>query len=202
MNNLAYMGQDGNTVAPKVEELLRKELAGGPYPYSVDGSGAAGPSTKSVIADVASSVFGGSVTPLFAIHFDIQQPRPAQLDVHMLRQGLGCVAGSLAYMTVINKPAAGEVLLGDDGKFTGNAEVAGKLNAKKDVLKKCGDFAVQKGGLTGVELKIQRVLRITPQDRMSRIVAVTLPKSKSMGFSASLSSKEFLEMVALLESAL
>ena len=27
MNNLAYMGQDGQTVAPKVQELLGKELA-------------------------------------------------------------------------------------------------------------------------------------------------------------------------------
>lgn len=29
MNNLAYMGQDGQTVAPKVEELLNKELGEG-----------------------------------------------------------------------------------------------------------------------------------------------------------------------------
>jgi len=120
----------------------------------------------------------------------------------MMRKGLGCVAGSLEYSTALNKRLAGEVVLGDDGKFTGNADAAGKLNAKKDLLKKCGAFAMREGGLTGAEIKIQRMLKIRPQEGGAQIVAVTLPRSKSMGFGASLGSKEFLEIVGLLEATL
>jgi len=203
MNNLAYMGQDGQTVAPKVEELLGKELAaGGPIPFSVESEGGGGISARSVLKDVGSSLFGGNATPLFTIHFDIKQPRPIQLDVHMIRKGAGCFAGSLAYATVLSKRIAGEASLGDDGRFTGNADATGKLNAKKDLLKKCDAFAMKKGGLAGSEIQIQRTLKIAPQESEAQLIAVTLPRSKSMGFSASMGSKEFLEIVDLLEATL
>ena len=203
MNNLAYMGQDGQTVAPKVEELLRKELAAsGPIAFTVETEGAGGVSAGSVLQDVSTSLFGGKVTPLLTIRFDIAPPRAIRLDVHMLRQGLGCVAGSLAYATTLNKPLAGPVTFDDNGKFAGDADAAAKLNGKKDLLKKCDAFAMKQGGLSGSEVKIQRTFRIAPQEGGAQLVAVTLPRSKSMGFSASLGSKEFLEIVALLEGAL
>jgi hypothetical protein len=202
MNNLAYMGQDGQTVAPKVEELLQKELgAGGPIAYAVENEGAAEVSAQSVLTDVGTSLFGGKVAPLFTIHFDISQPRSIRLDVHMLRQGLGCVAGSLAYSTNLSKSLAGDVSFGDDGKFAGDATAA-KLNGKKDLLKKCDAFAMKQGGLAGNEITIQRTFRIVPQAGGAQLVAVTLPRSKSMGFSASFGTKEFLEIVSLLEATL
>jgi len=46
------------------------------------------------------------------------------------------------------------------------------------------------------------MLKIRPQEGGAQIVAVTLPRSKSMGFGASLGSKEFLEIVGLLEATL
>jgi hypothetical protein len=203
MNNLSYMGQDGRQIAPKVEELLRKELAAeGTIAYTVKSDGETGITAKSVLSDVSASLFGGKITPVLGIHFDIAQPRPTHLNVYMMRKGLGCVAGSLEYSTALNKRLAGEVVLGDDGKFTGNADAASKLNAKKDLLKKCGAFAMREGGLAGSEIKIQRMLKIRPQEGGAQIVAVTLPRSKSMGFSASLGSKEFLEIVGLLEATL
>jgi hypothetical protein len=202
MNNLAYMGQDGQKVAPKVEELLRKELAaGGPIAYVVEGEGS-GISAQSVLKDVGSSLFGGKVTPLLTIHFDITQPRSTQLDVYMMRQGLGCIAGSLAFATVVSKRLTGQVSFGDDGKFMGDADAAGRLNARKDLLKKCDVFAMKEGGLAGSEIKIQRTLIITPHEGGAQIVAVTLPRTKSMGFSASFGSKEFLEIAAQIESTL
>ncbi len=203
MNNLAYMGQDGQTVAPKVEELLAKELGtGGPITWSVESEGGGGVSAASVLKDVGASLFGGKVTPLFTIHFQITQPRPMQLDVHMLRKGLGCVAGSLAYTTLLGKRIAGEAVLGDGGKFAGDAGAAAKLNARKDLLKKCDAFAMKEGGMPGAEVQIQRTMRIAPQEGGAQLIAVTLPRSKSMGFSASVGSKEFLEIVALLEASL
>lgn len=203
MNNLAYMGQEGEKVAPKVEELLRKELAaGGPITYTVEGEGGGNVSARSVLNDVGSSLFGGKVTPALTIHFDIPQPQSTQLDVYMMRQGLGCVAGSLAYAAVVSKRIASEVSFGDDGKFTGDADAAGKLNARKDLLKKCDAFAMKEGGLGGFKLKIPRTLKIIPNEGGARLVAVTLPRTKSMGFSASLGSKEFLEIAAQIEATL
>ena len=72
----------------------------------------------------------------------------------------------------------GEVSLDDDGRFQGDPAASGKLNARKDLLKKCGAFAVTKGGLAGFEMKVPRFLRITPRDESAEIVVVTLPRSK------------------------
>jgi len=203
MNNGAYMGQDGQTIAPKVQELLTKDLgAGVPASFTIESVGGGGITAKSILKDMSTTFFGGKAKLLLTIHFDISQPRAMQLDAHMIQQGAGCALGSLAYATAISKRVAGPVSLGDDGKFMGDAEAAGKLNARKDLLKKCDAFAVKQGGLAGLELKIDRILKIIPRENGAQAVAVTMPVSKSMGFSASLRAKEFLDLVALLESTL
>lgn len=202
MNNLAYGSQDKQNVGTKVEELLRKELAAPtPIPYEVEDKEAGETGVTSVLKDYRSALFGGSATPLFILHFQISQPRAAGLDVHMYRQGVGCYSGALVYSTVIGKVFSGEVTLNDDGKFSGNADAAGKLNARKDLLKKCGAFAMTKGGLPGMEMKIPRLFKISPHARGAEIVAATLPRSKSMGFSASMGSSEFFELAAAIETA-
>jgi hypothetical protein len=203
MNNLAYGNQDREKIAPKVEELLRKELAaGGPLGFELEDAPAGDVSTRTLLRDAAVALFGGSEIPLFTIHFHPTQPRAFDLDVHLNRQGMGCIGGPLAYATVVNRRVGGEISFGNDGKFAGDAEGAGKLNTKKDLLKKCDAFAVTEGGLDGFKLKIPRTMKIVPHEGGARLVAVTLPRSKSMGFSASLSSKEFLEIAALVEATL
>lgn len=203
MNNLAYATQDPQKVAPKVEELLRKELgATGPIAYEVEDAGAGDTGAKSVLKDAGTYLFGGSTTRLLTIHFHITQPRPADLDVHLSRQGAGCYAGSLVFSTVTSKRIGGDVSFGDDGKFAGDAGAAGKLNASKDVLKKCNAFAVKEGGLTGFEVKFPRLFKIAPNDYGAQIVGATTARSKSMGFSAAFGSKEFFELVSLIEAAL
>ena len=157
MNNLAYGNQKTEEVVSKVEELLRKEVsAGGPIAYSVEDAGTAEVSARSMLKDAATHLFAGNTTRLLTIHFHLTQPRAADLDVHMNRQGMGCYAGSLAFSARLSKSVGSEVALGDDGKFTGDADAAAKLNGKKDLLKKCAAFAVTKGGITGFELEIPR----------------------------------------------
>ena len=203
MNNLAYSSQDKEKVAPKVEELLRKELAASaPLTYAVEEAGTAGVTAGSLLKDMSTTLFGGTETPLFTVRFQIAQPRVASLDVHMRRQGLGCIGSTLLYSATLSKPCGSGVTLGDDGKFTGDAAVAGKLNASKDLLKKCSAFAVTSGGLAGSEMKIPRTLKIVPGERGTEIAAVTLPRSKSMGFSASCGSSDFFELASLIEAAL
>lgn len=203
MNNGAYMGQDGPAIAPKVQELLTKDLgAGASISFAIESVAGDGISAKSIFKHMSTTYFGGKAKLLFTIHFDINQSRAMQLDAHMIQQGAGCALGSLAYATAISKRVPGPVSLGDDGKFMGDAEAVGKLNGRKDVLKKCDAFAVKRGGLAGFELKIDRILKIIPRENGAQVVAVTMPVSKSMGFSASLGAKEFLDMVALVESTL
>jgi len=203
MNNLAYSSQDPQKIGPKVEELLRKELgAAGPVSYQVEDAGAADTSAATMLKDAGTFLFGGSSTRLLTIHFHITQPRATDLDVHMNRQGAGCYPGSLVFSTASGKSVGGEVSFGDDGKFTGDATVAAKLNASKDILKKCNAFAMKEGGLTGFEIKNQRFFKIAPGEAGSQIVGATMARSKSMGFSASFGSKEFFELVSLIETAL
>ena len=204
MNNLAYSGQDGQKIGSQVEELLRKELgAGGPIAYEVEDAGTAEVSARSMLKDIGTRLFSGGTTPLLTVHLHITQPRAADLDVHMNRQGAGCYAGSLVFSTVIGKKVGGEISFGDDGQFTGDATGAGKLGANKDLRKKCEAFAVSKGGITGFEVKLPaRILKVAPHERGAEIVGVTLPKSKSMGFSATFNSKEFFEIAAQIEALL
>ncbi len=77
-----------------------------------------------------------------------------------------------------------------------------KHNANKDLRKKCEAFAMKRGGMPDFELEIQRTMKIAPLQGGAQLIAVTLPRSKSMGFSASVGWKEFLEIVALLEATL
>jgi hypothetical protein len=204
MNNLAYGGQDPQKIGAQVEELLRKELgAGGPILFEIEDAGTAEKSASSILKDVGTHLFSGDTTRLLTLHFHITQPRAAELDVRMNRQGLGCYAGSLIFSTVIGKKVGGEVSFSDKGEFAGDATAAGKLNAQKDVRKKCEAFAVSKGGITGFEVKLpSRTFKIAPHERGAEIVGVTLPKSKSMGLSATFNSKEFFELAAQIEALL
>jgi hypothetical protein len=203
LNNLAYSNQDPQKIGPKVEELLRKELGtAGPVSYQVEDAGAGEISAASMLKDAGTFLFGGSTTHLLTIHFHLTQPRAADLDVHMNRQGAGCYPGSLVFSAVSTKSIAGEVSFGDDGKFAGDAAAAGKLNASKETLKNCNAFAMTEGGLTGFEVKNPRLFKIAPNASGAQIVGATMARSKSMGFSASFGSKEFFELVSLIETAL
>jgi hypothetical protein len=203
MTNLAFGSQKAEKIAPSVEELLRKETgAGGPIVYEIEDAGTADHSIKSLLKDLGTTAFGGDVTLLFKLHFHLTQPRAADLAVDVIRQGMGAYAGSLAYAAVLSRKVGSKVALGDGKQFSGDADAAAKLNASKDLLKKCNAFAMTSGGITGFEISIARRLEVQPREGGALLVAVTLPRSKMMGLSASMASKEFFELVNDLEAAL
>lgn len=203
MNNLAYANQKPEEIANKVEQLLRKELGGdGMILYEIEEENAPPTGANTMLKDFWTAMKGGVTTRLLTLHFHLKAPRAFDLDVTLNRQGAGCYAGPLVYKATLAKPVSGEVQLGEDGKFTGDAALSGKLNAVKDVLKQCAAFAVQKGGISGFELTIPRLLKIAPEAGKTQLVAVTLPRSKSMGFSATFNSKEFFELLPKLEAVL
>jgi len=199
MNNLAYGHQRQDEIATKVEELLRKELGcGSLIPYKIVAQTTEETGVKTTLHDVWTALKSGQTTELFSIHFQLSTPRAFDLEVHMNRQGAGCYAGPLVYSVVIGVAVPSEVTFDENGQFVGDG-AASKLNASKDVLKKSDAFAVKQGGISGFEVKIPRFLKITPHASGAQITAVTLPRSKSMGFSATFNTKEFLELVQKLE---
>ena len=203
MNNLAYANQKPEHVGNKIEELLRDELGvPGPFAREVVDEGAGPAGLRSMLHDAGKYILSGEATRLFSIRYHFMTPRETDVEAHLIREGLGCYCGSLIYATKLGKRVAGDVIFGDDGKFTGDAAAAGRLNANKDVLKKCDAFAVTRGGLTGFKLKIPRYLKLLPNEGGAQLVAATLPKSKAMGFSATLRSKEFFELVTQIEAEL
>lgn len=208
MNNLAYGSQQQEKVVPQVEEKLRKEVnAIAPVAYQVQASGAAGTTVGTVLGDMARGLFGGRADALFTVTFDINTPRPAQLQVSVDRQGVGCHVGTLLYSAKLSKPVKGEVSLEapkmfGSSKFTGDAETAAKLNAKGDLLKRLGKLARTESEIGGLTLKLDRAVKVVPQEQGSLIVLSTLPRPTSMGMDATLDAKEFLELVGMLEAAL
>jgi hypothetical protein len=208
MNNLAYGSQQPEKVGPQVEEKLRKELgAAAPLPYKVEAAGTGGTTAGTVLADVARGLFGGQANTLFTLVFDLTAPRPAQLRAVVERQGVGCHVGPLLYSAPLSKAVKGEVTLEGPkmfgaAKFTGEADVSAKLNAKGDLLKRLGKLARTESEIGGLTLKMERLVKLAPQEQGALLVVGTLPRSTSMGMDAALDAKEFMDLAALIEGAL
>jgi len=208
VNNLAYSTQQPEKVGPQVEEKLRKELAAAAaLPYKVEMGEAGSTTAGTVLADVARGLLGGHANTLFTLVFDLAAPRPAQLRAVVERQGVGCHVGPLLYSTPVSKAVRGEVTLEGPkmlgaSKFTGEAEVSAKLNAKGDLLKRLGKLARTESEIGGLTLKLERLVKLAPQEKGALLVVGTLPRSTSMGMDAALDAKEFMELAALIEGAL
>lgn len=208
MNNLAYSSQQPDKVAPQVEEKVRKEVAAtAPVPYKVEPAGVGDTTAGTVLADAARGLLGGRADTLFTLVFDITAPRAAQLRAVVERQGVGCHVGPLLYSAPIARAVKGEVTLEAPkmlgaSKFTGEAEVCAKLNAKGDLLKRLGKLARTEAEIGGLTLKLERLVKLTPREQGALLVIGTLPRATSMGMDAALDVKEFLDLAALIESAL
>lgn len=208
MNNLAYTSQDASYVGGKVEEKVREEVgATAPLTYQVE-TGEAGTATVgSFLSDIGNALVGGADKTLFRLNFDLTQPRPANLQISINRQGVGSHAGLLMYSTKISKPIAGEVALEDPkffgkSKFVGDATAAAKLNGNGDLIKRANDFArveSQSGGLT---LKIKRCCKVVPHEGGSMLVITTLPRPIKMGFGATIDAKDFFDIADIVEASL
>jgi hypothetical protein len=208
MNNLAYNSQDAAIVGPKVEEKVREEVgASAPIPFQVEMGEAGKATVGSVLKEIGGALVGGKDETLFQLQFDLPQPRPAQLQVNVNRQGIGSHVGLLLYSAKLSKPVSGEVALEDPkffgkSKFTGDAAVCGKLNANGELIKRANNFArveSQSGGLT---LKINRCCRIVPHEGGSMLVVGTLPRPIKMGFNATIDAKDFFDIADMIEAAL
>lgn len=208
MNNLAYTSQDPAYISERVEEKVREELgATGPVPYQVHGGEAGTATIGSFLSDIGSALIRGQDETLLRLNFDLAQPRAANLQVSMNRQGVGSHAGLLMYSTKLAKPVTGEVALEDPkffgkSKFAGDANAAAKLNGNSDLIKRCNDLArveSQSGGLT---LKIKRCCKVIPHEGGSMLIVGTLPRPTKMGFGTAIDAKDFFDIAEMVEAAL
>jgi hypothetical protein len=208
MNVLAYNSQDPAKVGPKVEELLRTETgATAPLAYDVESAGVGKSTAGTVLREAVATLFGTSEVRLFTLNFALTSPRPANVEVHMHRQGVGCHAGPLLYSTQLSKKVGGEVWLGEPktfgtAQFEGDPGTAAKLNASKELCKKADAFARTKTQLGGLDITAPRLLRIGPEGPGSLLVAATLGRPHMMGFKVSMESKAFFELAKMIEDAL
>ena len=207
MGILAFGSQKSDKIAPAIEEKLRKELgAAAPIPYQVEGEGGA-TTVGTVMGDIAKGLFGGQANILFTVVFDIAAPRHTQLRVNLDRQGVGCHLGALLYATKLSKTVKGEVALEGpkmfgSSKFTGDADAIAKLNSKGDLLKRLGKFARTEAEIGGITVRMDRFVKVLPEEGGAQLIINTLPRPVSMGMDAMLDAKEFIDLAALVEAAL
>jgi hypothetical protein len=208
MNNLAYSSQNVEKVGPKIEELIRKEVgATSALGYEVEDGGAGKTTAGTVLAGSVKVLFGGKETLLYSLYFNLTQPRPANLEVHVNKQGIGCHVGSLLYSTMLAKPASGEASLEapktfGSSKFTGDPATSQRLNANGDLVKRANKFARTESQSGGLTIKIDRFFKIVPQGSGSLLVIRTLARPTSMGLSATVDAKDFFDIAAMVEAAL
>jgi hypothetical protein len=208
MNNLAYTSQDPATVGAKVEEKVREEVgASAPLAYQVEMGAAAALSVGSFLRDVGSAIVGGKDQALFHLHFDLPQPRPAQLQVAVNRQGVGAHVGLLLYSTQLAKPVGSEVTLEEPkffgkSKFTGDGAACGKLNANGELIKRANNFARTESQSGGLTLKIKRCCRLMPNEQGTLLVIGTLPRPVKMGLGAAIDAKDFFDIADMIQATL
>ncbi|MBO0789533.1 MAG: hypothetical protein J2P36_01085 [Ktedonobacteraceae bacterium] len=204
MPNFAYNSHDPNKIVPAIEATLRKEL-GTPtqLPCEIIQTGEQGISAKGLLLDALNVS-----TTLFFIQFTLSQPRPFQLQVKIDRQGLGALLGSLTYSAPLAKPVGGEVSLEPpkifgNSKFVGDAQTVARLNSNGALIKIANKFTQTESELGQYKFEIERYLKIAPRTPGPLLVTNSLPrKTGIMGLHATLNAKDFLALLAQVESAL
>lgn len=100
--------------------------------------GSVGQAAKDLLDGVMADLWVGGTRPLHTFRFDVASPRPFELNVQIIKAQAVCVGG-LLYSTVLGRPVAGEVRLGEanllgKAKLVGDEATAAKLNAVKPVV--------------------------------------------------------------------
>lgn len=208
MGRLAFMSQKAETIAPKIEQLVRQEIgANAPLAYAVENGEAGTVTAGSLLGDLGAAFVGGTVNQLFRLNIQLPEPRPASLQASVERQGFGSYVGLLLYSTRLAKPLAGEVMLDEpdprtlQSKFVGEPAACARLN-QKELLRRVNWLARTVSPMGAMKISIKRTCRIVPHGGGSLLVVGTLPRPTWMGLAATADAKQFFEVAALIEAAL
>ncbi|MHB8281039.1 MAG: hypothetical protein ACYDIA_25895 [Candidatus Humimicrobiaceae bacterium] len=210
MGNLAFSSQSSEKIATAIEEMIKRELGSKePIPYTIEDQTSAKTNLKTVLGDMGSALFGGTSEFLFNVVFTLEQPRPVKMMINIARQGIGARGEAIVFTSRLNKQVKSEVYLEAPKRFgtplfAGDGEAVLKLNKNGVLLKRANLFSRVQAEIGGFTINIERYFKITPNedDKSSDFVVVNLPKMVSMGFSALIDIKEFLDIASLIEASL
>jgi hypothetical protein len=212
MGAFAYMSQKVETVAPKIERRLRKEIGSdAPLSYTIESGEAHAASVGTLLGDVGAALAHKErgAPFLFRLDFQLPPPRPTGLRVSVARQGFGCYVASLLYSTHLRKSVAGEVSFEESSddwrskpRFVGDAETAERLNADRNLIKHVNLLTFPWTQLGSLKISIRRFCTITPADGGALLTAAALPRAYWLGFRLTGNAKEFLEVASMIEAVL
>lgn len=175
MNILVYNSQKPEEVCPKIAEIVAKELRVSDIAYEVEmPDSPAITNAKTVLGDIARTVFGGKTDNLFTVIFKPDKPRPFEIRVSVIRSGAGCAASYLLYTAHLDKDVDAETILGEpkvfgSAKFSGG-DAAQKLNANADLIKRANKLARSESSYGPLNLKIHKdCLRYSPKETIPRL---------------------------------
>ncbi len=194
---------------PKIEAKLRKELGvAAPLAFEVEIEGSYKPgSVGQALGDVATALFGGRCRPLYTFRFQVQQPRAAEIRVSVIKEGNAVVLGALLYSTVLAKAVTAPVSLEPEkvfskSRFTGDATLAGKLNANQQLIARINKFVRTSYSVGNATVRAERFLKIDPFGGGALLAINTLPRSTWLGLGASFDARAFFDIAGLVEASL
>lgn len=208
MNTLAYSTQKPEEVAIKVEDIIKKDLGvNDALKYEIIDTGEINKGLGGFLQDGLSLIVGGEEVPLFAVKFSLTVPRTVEIICTMVRQGVGCHCGTIAFTTMLNKTVSGTVTFEEpkvfgSSKFIGDKTISDKLNNNKELLKLTDKLARIKAITGGVNVKMKRYVKLEPEDNKTKLTIITLPRAVSMGFGVTTDAKDFFTIADMIEKAL
>jgi hypothetical protein len=210
MGNLAFMTPSPEKIAPAIEAMIQKELGlKTAINYEIKDQTTAKTSLHTILGDMGNALFTGTSETLFNVAFNLENPKSAQVMINIARQGVGARGEAIVFTTLMNKAVQSDVFLEAPktfgvSKFGGDSDAIAKLNANGPLLKRVNLFSRVQAEIGGFTVRIERLFKISPVEdgKSSKLVVVNLPKMVSMGFSALIDIKEFLDISSAIEAIL
>lgn len=206
LSSLHFASQKPEKIASHVEQAVRREL-GVPtsLPYQVLPGTSGGATVGSLFSEWAHSQLHLSqqAAPLCYIHFALAQPRPFELQVTILRHGMGALAGRCAFVAPLAKWIPGplnlaELKFGNAGGFAGDPAVTTRLNSNRELLRKAYGLLAAKNSVGRTRLSIPHYFQLQPARAGSLLLVHRLPKSGLL-IGADWGVRDLLAFVPMLE---
>lgn len=211
MPGLYYLTQNPQKVASGIETLLRKDLSAPmPLPYQILPGDGAGTTPGSILGDLGKSLIPlpHKTSSLFRVHFMSNWPRPFEVQVTVLRKGVGALVGPFLYIVPLNRPIANPITLGkaklrisSSEGFMGDAGTVARVNSHRDVIIQAHRQVVSSTTIGRTTLTIPGSLQIVPRGPGSVLILRRLCKV-GMFWGMTVGARDLLTFLPALEASL
>jgi hypothetical protein len=207
-NALVYRTHDPAEFAPKVEEIVRKDV-GSPVAlrYRVESAEASRAGARGMLADIGRLAIGGRSVPLARLEFDLPWHREATLSALATRVGVNAIVANLWFEVVLGRPVDAPVeftgaRIGSGGSFTGGASAA-RLATVPELSKRVGKLLRQLAMFGAVRFETTPAFSVDPDGDESRLRITTLAHTGGIMIAhASTEAGEVLAVAKAMEAAL